>query len=158
MPEFVDTRSLVPLLAATEARAERWRRAFFIGSWQTVEGVSMQGENSEWLCRSTALQTVWRGIRTESHKYVEWPVAAGQDDDLSGCGLFDLTVDRLEMTNLCGTAEPALVAQLVEWMNALSACAGEQCRALEERPPDRAPEPIASAPQCISVDVPAAAH
>ena len=109
-PEFVDGRSLVPLLEGGEV--EDWRRGFLIQYWHGP----FDGDATE----------VWRGVRTATHKYVEWRT---RESDL-----YDLVADPNELNNL--SSQPgAPVAALREWLEALSTCAGSSCRAIEQEPP-----------------------
>lgn len=119
VPEFVDGRSILPLLATDPVPTREWRQAFLVEYWFGTPG-----------------ELTWRGIRTTAYKYVEW-MERGHGG--SGLELYDLDIDPFELESRHGTAEPKLVTGLASWLEALSDCAGATCRAFEDAPPPIGP-------------------
>lgn len=156
-PDFVDGRSLVPLLRRT-LPASGWRQAFLM-EHGFLEGFSgpanragraVQGlragrqaepapeEPLDAFDEVVAAQPVqpaqpvqqpppFQGIRTVDKKYVEYQETGERE-------LYDLSKDPSELQNLGATGADYAV-QLAAWLNALRDCAGAGCRAAEEAPP-----------------------
>jgi arylsulfatase A-like enzyme len=106
VPEFVDGRSLVPLLTGSSSPAD-WRRAFLVEYWP---------EAGDEVSRFQAL-------RTQDHLYVEYQTGERE--------LYDLSSDPDELESLYPAADPGLVAKLSARMAELRRCAGANCRAAE---------------------------
>jgi N-acetylglucosamine-6-sulfatase len=109
-PEFVDGRSLVPLLGPHPPPLASWRQAFLL------EAGFRTGAR------------VFQGLRTTTHTYVEY-VNTGERE------LYDLVDDPDQLHSLHDTAEPALLAHLAAWLAQLRTCAGAACRAAEDTLP-----------------------
>jgi hypothetical protein len=113
-PDFVDGRSLAPLLTGTTPPPASWRSAFLE---EGRHGLSNQ----------------FRAVRTEDYLYVENGTNAGERE------LYDLRADPYQLENEYATADPTLVARLQERLGALRDCAAAACHAAEvDAPP---PEP-----------------
>jgi len=110
-PEFVDGRSLAPLLQG--APPETWRSAFLL---QHYSGGNAQHRSAP----------TYAAVRTETHKYVE--------HENSDRELYDLEADPYELESLHESANPTLIADLEDRLEALRACAGESCREAENAP------------------------
>lgn len=115
IPELVDGRSLVPLLAKDPPPLEDWRQAFLIEYWRP------RPESPDAL--------IWRGIRTDAYKYIEWSTSKWRE-------LYDMNADPYELDNLYADGEPAITRKLAPWLDALFECAGATCRSLENAPPN----------------------
>ena len=78
--------------------------------------------------RRTALSNIpeFQGLRTAGYTYVEY--ATGEKE------LYDLTKDPDELTNLAGTADPALLAALHQRLDDLRTCQADGCRTAESQP------------------------
>ncbi len=109
-PDFVDGRSLVPLLGRYPPWVESWRQAFLL------EAGFISGNR------------VFQGIRTVNHTYVEY-LNTGERE------LYDLASDPDQLESIHATADPDLVEKLASWLGLLRTCAGESCRAQEDTPP-----------------------
>jgi len=139
-PEFVEGRSLVPLLAAHRPAESAWRQAFLIEQYpaeprprprrpgkrnvRAAEDVLEPDDPSDAQMDSRA---TYVALRTSRYKYIEH--ASGERE------LYDLTNDRDELRNLA-PREPALVRKFSAWVARLHACAGRACRAAESGPPE----------------------
>jgi N-acetylglucosamine-6-sulfatase len=109
-PEFLDGRSLVPLLGPHPPPLASWRQAFLLESG----------------FRTGA--RVFQGLRTTTHTYVEY-VNTGERE------LYDMVDDPDQLHSLHDTAEPALLAQLAARLAQLRTCAGAACRTAEDTLP-----------------------
>lgn len=70
------------------------------------------------------LQEVHREtVRTETHIYVEYSNAERE--------LYDLRNDPYQLRNVYGSADPSLLEDLRQRLDALENCAGKGCRAAE---------------------------
>ncbi|MGH7773490.1 MAG: sulfatase family protein [Candidatus Binatia bacterium] len=108
--DFVDGRSLVPLLTSDPPAVEGWRQAFLL------EAGFITGNR------------VFQGIRTNKHTYVEY-LNTGERE------LYDLEEDPDQLQSLHDTADPEILEQLASWLATLRACAGASCRSAEDTPP-----------------------
>lgn len=104
-PDFVDGRSLVPLLDGRQ-RMENWRQGFLL------EAGFITGNR------------VFHGIRAKALTYVEYANTGERE-------LYDLEKDPDQLQSLHDTADPALLDQLA----ALRECVGASCRLAEDTPP-----------------------
>jgi arylsulfatase A-like enzyme len=107
-PNFVDGRSLVPLLTGNLSRAREWRQAFLVEFWQ-LPNLPFPD---------------YQAIRSADCKYVEW-----NGGDLE---LYELLDDPFEMNSVHRQTNPQLLAKLSSELARLSECAGDSC----ERPVD----------------------
>lgn len=105
--DFVDGRSLVPLLDSGSAPPESWRQGFLL------EAGFITGNR------------VFQGIRANELTYVEY-INTGERE------LYDLTTDPDQLESLHDSVD---LTQLAAWLEALRTCAGADCRAAEDTPP-----------------------
>jgi arylsulfatase A-like enzyme len=115
--EFVDGRSLVPVLSHTPPPLETWRQRFLVERWPPSDL-----ENPE----------VNHMLRTLQYTYTEY---------LEENELYDLSSDPYQLENFYSTADPDLIAQLVSQLDALKVCAGAGCRTAEDGTPTPTPTP-----------------
>jgi arylsulfatase A-like enzyme len=109
-PEFVDGRSLLPLLGDSPAK---WRRSFLIQR--------LGLESDERLEPANAL-----AIRTERYTYVAYNNGERE--------MYDLETDPDQLQSIEPTADEALIDALATRLTELRACEGQQCRDLEDLP------------------------
>jgi arylsulfatase A-like enzyme len=146
-PEFVDGRSLVPLLGDDPPPTEDWRHAFLVEAADS-EGrgpppPSADEGSVKPLLTGDPLPEGWRraarsgtwsrvdwgrpgleAVRTEDRLYVEY----GNDER----ELYDLKEDPYQLNNRYEAAQPDLVRRLRERLEALRGCSGDNCRAAED--------------------------
>lgn len=125
LPDFVDGRSLVPLLGSNPPPADLWRQGFLIEHWDQQrrgifqsEGVLEPPDPMELDQTQTIPQ--FAAIRTKDYLYVEY--VTGERE------LYDLSADPYQLESLHGTADPALIESLSEQLAKLKACAGASCQ------------------------------
>jgi len=106
-PDFVDGRSLVPLLHAGPPPADRWRRGFLI-------------ENGP-----VGPARTYQGVHTKRWAYIEYPVLNERE-------LYDVEHDPYELHNVARTAPGDLVERLSRWTQTLARCRGAACRQAED--------------------------
>ncbi len=146
IPDFVDGRSLVPLLGANPPAPSAWRQCFLVenGLWsaQTQTRVARQATNTppELLeppdaddepdnATPTTAQAPrlgipdYRGLRTRDYLYVEY--ITGEKE------LYDLKNDPYQLQNLAAKADKNLLAQLATRLTQMRTCAGATCRTAE---------------------------
>src|SRR5919202_6679205 len=144
-PEFVDGRSLVPLLGDDPPSPDHWRQAFLVEEMaESAEGSSYITEEagprlltgdvqpSEDSSRASPLQKSsvekagrpgLSAIRTENSIYVEY--------DTGETELYNLNRDPYELNNAYEETGLKELSLLQGWLGALRDCAGEECRAAE---------------------------
>ncbi len=137
-PEFVDGRSLVPLLSPEPPAPAQWRQAVLIEHFaDRVPRRQAQEQRRREPPRERRAQPrrrpargggapTFAAIRTPQYVYIEY--ASGERE------LYDLRVDPYELSNLASAAPPALLSSLAERLHALQRCNGAGCRAVEDMP------------------------
>ncbi len=146
-PEFVDGRSLVPLLNEEPAPLENWRRAFVVEAVAERSGAPQPpfvNESSvaplltgdplpkDWRRTSAAtaeLSEEWgrpwlKALRTENYLYVHYKTGEHE--------LYDLRRDPHQLHNFYKSAPPELVGRLEAQLESLEQCEGAECRAAED--------------------------
>jgi N-acetylglucosamine-6-sulfatase len=144
-PDFVDGRSLVPLLGANPPPADEWRQAYLVEAMAEVTGTpSLADDNTPRLLtgdpwpyedsrRSSLLERPsledagrpgLQAVRTQDHLYVEYE--SGESE------LYDLEEDPYELDNVYEETELEYLWRLEGWLDALRECVGEECRAVED--------------------------
>jgi N-acetylglucosamine-6-sulfatase len=131
IPDFVDGRSLAPLLKENPAPKEGWRSAFL------VEAATEMGDTLVPLLSGDQLPEDWpnasrkdwgrpglEAVRSEYHLYAEY--GNGERE------LYDVEKDPYQLDNRYGAAEPELLLRLRRRLAALRGCAGATCRAAED--------------------------
>ena len=140
-PDFVDGRSLAPLLHGDSPNP--WRHGFLVehyertvpDEWGTavplpVEDTSVdeteleEADGDEVTGITTVDSPPYLGLRTERYLYVEY--AGGERE------LYDIQTDPYQLQNLVTTADPALLADLATALNHLRLCTAADCRAAED--------------------------
>lgn len=104
-PANPDGRSLEPLLSGTQP--QEWRGALLLES-------------------RARHRPIWSGLRTERYTYVEYETGETE--------LYDLKADPYQLRSIHESADPALVSELSEKLDALRGCAGQSCRDAEDAP------------------------
>jgi N-acetylglucosamine-6-sulfatase len=139
IPDFVDGRSLVPLLTDPGAPVERWRKAILLehGFIQTgdvgrtpanASGDVEPPDPFDLAVAQRQMPQPFQGIHTQDLVYVEYVNTAERE-------MYNLRDDPYEQTNIAATANANLVSRLASWLDTLRTCAGETCREAENTPP-----------------------
>lgn len=111
VPDFVDGRSLVPLLRADRPSAGEWRRAIGI-------------EHVDPRAKGDGPSPSFHGVLLNQWKYVRYPVTDEEE-------LYDRVADPYELQSLHAAGHDACRSALRAWADELLACSGRECRALE---------------------------
>jgi len=133
-PDFVDGRSLIPLMAGSAP--QNWRQAFLLERGLLDEtayapDVFISANYMSGLLEpldspfKAKLDRAYRGLRTQDYTFVQYG-----DGTLE---LYDLKADPYQLENIVGTASPALLEEFKSWLEALRHCTGESCRELEAK-------------------------
>jgi N-acetylglucosamine-6-sulfatase len=134
VPDFVDGRSLMPLL--TGSGPDNWRQAFLLERGLLDEAAYapdvfvsagyMSGLreplDSPYLAKQ---DRAYRGLRTDDYTFVQYG-----DGTLE---LYDLKADPYQLENIAGSASPGLLETLQAWLDALRHCEGASCREIESQ-------------------------
>jgi arylsulfatase A-like enzyme len=134
-PDFVDGRSLLPLLTGTIP--DSWRQTFLLerglldesayipdvfASTNTMSGLR---EPLDSPYRAKA-DRAYRGLRTQDYTFVQYG-----DGTLE---LYALNKDPYQLENIAGAISPDLLEKLQSWLDGLRHCAGDSCREIEAQP------------------------
>jgi arylsulfatase A-like enzyme len=137
--DFVDGRSLVPLLAGETP--DEWRQGFLVEhydrtlprDWDTLGPIAMQvgsDAQEEFETRDAVVEIgpidspPYLGLRTQQYLYVQY--ANGERE------LYDLHADPFQLQNLAPTADAALLADFAARLDQLRVCVGASCRRAED--------------------------
>ena len=130
-PDFVDGRSLVPLLK--NKLIFSWRQAFLLRREPSVdETASIKPPLPQQLPGEVEPPDSiydnkpggqFISLRTTDYTYVEF-----KNGDKE---LYDLKNDPYQLNNIAGTADPKLLAKLHEWLKLLKDCKADTCRVYE---------------------------
>jgi len=134
-PDFVDGRSLIPLM--TGGNPSDWRQAFllerglldetayapdFFVSANYMSGL-LEPLDSPY---NAKIDRAYRGLRTQEYTFVQYG-----DGTLE---LYDLKADPYQLENIAGSASPDLLEKFKNWLEALRHCTGASCREIEAKP------------------------
>lgn len=152
-PDFVDGRSLVPLLRS-DLPPDEWRREFLVEHWrevpkpgqaaaragvtvepadtvksddETFSGPARPGVKHAHSAAEHDPAPEFHGVRTEKYAYLEY--STGERE------LYDLNRDPYELHNIAASAPADLLARLHRETEALETCRAEVCRKVEEIAP-----------------------
>ena len=130
-PEFVDGRSLVPLLGEDPPPTDDWRSAFLVEAATELGGTVLpllSGDHlpEDWrkISRQDWGRPGLQAVRTEDHLYVEYDTGERE--------LYDLKDDPDELDNRYKTADPEYSRSLRGRLAALRGCSAAACRAAED--------------------------
>jgi N-acetylglucosamine-6-sulfatase len=135
-PDFVDGRSLVPLLFREPVSS--WRRAYLLerGLRPGPNQASETEEENTPSQTSNLLETpdssfdevrlIYVGLRTDDFTYIEFNNGTIQ--------IYDLKKDPYQLENFASTADPALLERLHSQLSQLKECAGPSCRVIDGAP------------------------
>jgi len=146
--DFVDGRSLVPLLGDHPPAMDHWRRAFLIeyglnpviqmhptaapsphaptDSLESPDQDDLLTKFLPFLRRSRFGVPPFFGLRMQTQSYAEY--ASGEKE------LYDLKADPYQLRNLARQVAPALIMQYSARVKELMTCAAAACRTIEEAP------------------------
>lgn len=110
-PNFVDGRSLVPLLHR-KTSVDVWRQVVLIENWDRGRNITKTPN--------------FQAIRTKDYLYVEY--GTGERE------LYDLHTDPYQLQSLHSSVPPALITRLSSRLNELRHCARGNCRTAENKP------------------------
>ena len=136
VPDFVDGRSLLPLLHGG-ARSERWRGAFLVEQEEVHFNAGRAGPRRLVLEPQDMFETqlaaarqgipAYTALRTPANTYVVY--STGERE------LYDLHADPYELDNIINKADKGLVNRLDAWLSVYRKCRGAGCREADVAPP-----------------------
>ena len=124
-PEFVDGRSLMPLLTAGQAKPREWRQSVLVEQYRNPPEDPSRPQPAE----NERIEgiTNWQAVRSGDFLYVEY--ANGERE------LYDLSKDPYELHNLQAKADPVFLKRFSAYLAALRQCDGASCRTAENAAP-----------------------
>lgn len=149
LPNFVDGRSLLPLLNAKPIPPQNWRQGYLLQRGDP-SGEESDGDETGFDLRPAAMAGLlepldilpaeivgvaytrlaapanFKALRIQHYSYIEY--ANGEKE------LYDLRADPYQLTNIAATAKPEWLNELSARLRELEQCAGEQCRLIENKP------------------------
>ena len=112
VPEFVDGRSLAPILAGNPVPAD-WRQVTLI-------------EHAEKAFNDSGHKPTWAALRGAEFLYTTYNT--GEQE------LYDLRVDPYQVENLAAATDAATLAVLADRTQRMKTCQADTCRAIESEP------------------------
>jgi hypothetical protein len=144
--DFVDGRSLVPLMQGKPPTLSQWRQEYAIENGpdqenlalaaampvpNTNEGLLEPPDRDETEAASLPLQQQlglgvprFRGIRLQTMSFVEYQTGERE--------LYDIKADPYQLQNLASNADPKFIAQLSARLQQMMTCKGSACRTAED--------------------------
>ncbi|MBF6611802.1 MAG: sulfatase [Chloroflexi bacterium] len=120
-PDFVDGRSLVPLLSNNPPQASSWRQGALIEHYAgSDEPFQSDFELQQQKKGSRTTIPTYQAVRTQNYTYVEYTTGERE--------LYDLRSDPYELQNIYKSADPELLKQLASMLDGLRKCSGANCR------------------------------
>jgi arylsulfatase A-like enzyme len=152
IPYEPDGRSFAGLLSPLFAKPTTWRQGYLIGfelqdliatgSFEAANWVGRRDDphtkkiqkntadqsidNEENLAGEDILKLGYAGVRTDRYIYIEY----GNSDK----EFYDLENDPYELQNIYTSADPKLIREHQQMLNALRTCSGLSCKTAEEMP------------------------
>jgi arylsulfatase A-like enzyme len=108
VPEFVDGRSLAPVLTGNPVPTADWRQLFLVEFWPNSDRFPVPA---------------YYALRSTTNLYVQW--STGESE------VYDLRVDPYALSNYSKGIDASTMFELTEAIDRLAACAGVTCRALD---------------------------
>jgi len=142
--DFVDGRSLVPLMQDKPPTLNQWRQEYAIENGpdqanlalampvpNTDEGLLEPPDRDETEAASFPLQQQlglgvphFRGIRLQTMSFVEYHTGERE--------LYDIKADAYQLQNLASNADPKFIAQLSARLKEMTTCKASACRTAED--------------------------
>lgn len=145
VPDYMDGRSLLPLLGATPPAPDDWRQAFlfeqYVGDHRLEHDPLGEPPDPFDTARYENVPLFYSGLRTPTLKYIEYNTGERE--------LYDLVNDPYELENQYANTPPNDLALLSYWLYNLHTCFTEGCRAMEMGPP---PPVGVLPPACTALD------
>jgi len=117
IPEFVDGKSIQPILEAGESGEVPWRDSILIQFWRRIGG---------------GVKYMYVGVRTKLHKYIEWHYMPGfqtlATEEQNRFEIYDMVNDPFELDNAYFNTDPELLADLRATLSKLQTCSGVSCK------------------------------
>lgn len=117
IPEFVDGKSIRPILKAGETGEVPWRDTILLQFWRRIGG---------------GVEYMYVGVRTKLHKYIEWHYMPGfqtlATEEQNRFEVYDMINDPYELDNAYFTTDPELLADLRAKLSELQICSGASCK------------------------------
>ncbi len=121
LPDFVDGRSLVPLL---EGRSPQdWRQAALVEAFGREEVGRARASGN------TSGNPPFKALRLQDRVYIEYPRTGERE-------LYDLRDDPMQLNNLAvDPAHAGEIARLGAWLEEMLRCSGQECRDVDQTAP-----------------------
>ncbi len=131
IPDFVDGRSLLPLLSSAPPPA--WRQGFLVELFGVVRARNQPAPDPAEADDDGPAVPPYRALRTADALYVEYETGERE--------LYDLRADPHQLDNLAPAADSAALAPFSARLADLAECATDACRAAEDAPAPATPVP-----------------
>lgn len=134
--DFMDGRSLLPLLGSNPPSTKSWRQTFLLEHWtqksklpdeEEREPADIDDEANARPNQQRAAVAIpeFQGIRVDGFTYIEY--ATGEKE------LYDLKNDPDQLKNIASTADANWLKKLAERLNEMRGCTAENCRKVEDK-------------------------
>lgn len=121
-PDFVDGRSLAPLLSQNGLPSHEWRQGVLIEHYPGTEPFMSKFERL--LISQKPSLPPYSAVRTQRYLYVEYTTGERE--------LYDLHSDPTELANIYQGADQSLIRRLSAWLSRMKSCHASDCRQSEE--------------------------
>jgi N-acetylglucosamine-6-sulfatase len=127
-PDFVDGRSLEPLLKKSLPQLGEWREGILIEHQPGPEPHMSWFEEFLFRTKEKPQLTAYQAVRSERYLFVQYKSRERE--------FYDLVNDPDQLSNIVAKVDPRIIKAYALWLNQLRKCKGADCRKAEDTRPD----------------------
>src|SRR5919109_2953781 len=127
-PEFVDGRSLEPLLKKSLPALAEWRQGILIEHQTAPESFISWFEHQLFQTKKKPQLTAYQAVRSTRYLFVRYQSRERE--------FYDLVNDPNQLRNIAAEVDARTIKRYTQWLNQLRKCKAADCRKAEDTRPD----------------------